>query len=92
MNGLERVQILGTGGWGTAVAILLAKQDRPVSLWGRSPEFLQEMQESGENEKYLPGVPIPEALHFQMRISMWKPFRRNIYERSFRGFLSEEPR
>ncbi len=64
MSGLERVQILGTGGWGTAVAILLAGQDRPVSLWGRSPEFLEEMRSSGENKKYLPGVPIPEALHF----------------------------
>ena len=49
MSGLERVQILGTGGWGTAVAILLAGQNRPVSLWGRSPEFLEEMRSSGES-------------------------------------------
>ncbi len=66
MSGFERVQILGAGGWGTAVAILLAKQNRPVTLWGRSEAFMDGIRKSGENSKYLPGVPIPGTLQFGM--------------------------
>ncbi len=64
MSVLERVQVLGTGGWGTAIAVLLAKREKPVTLWGRSGKFLDEIRKAGENAKYLPGVPLPGSLEF----------------------------
>ncbi|HXY27726.1 MAG TPA: NAD(P)H-dependent glycerol-3-phosphate dehydrogenase, partial [Acidimicrobiales bacterium] len=34
----------------------------PTSLWARSPELAATMRASGENPKYLPGVPLPGSL------------------------------
>lgn len=50
--------IVGAGGWGTALALVLARKGCRVSLWARSPGRCREIQEAGENRKYLPGVPL----------------------------------
>lgn len=54
----ETVQttVLGAGSWGTALAILLAKNGHPVRLWGRDAEQIEQMRETRENSRYLPGV------------------------------------
>ncbi|MBI2899402.1 MAG: NAD(P)-dependent glycerol-3-phosphate dehydrogenase [Planctomycetes bacterium] len=58
------IQILGAGGWGTALAVVLARQGVPVRLWARSPERIEELRGARENRRYLPGVSIPEAVGF----------------------------
>lgn len=62
---MKRLTILGTGGWGTALASLLAAEGRSVTLWGRNAEFVRELSELRENRPYLPGVPIPDAVRFE---------------------------
>ena len=55
--------ILGSGGWGTAIAVLLAQNpDHRVRLWGAHAESARRLREDRENARLLPGVPIPESV------------------------------
>jgi len=64
---MSRVAVAGAGAWGTALAALLARRaeidgDAAVPLWGRDADFIRQMRESGENARYLPGIPLPASL------------------------------
>lgn len=53
-----KVTVLGAGAWGTALAMLLQRGGHSVTIWGHDPAHLEAMR-SGQNERYLPGVPLP---------------------------------
>jgi glycerol-3-phosphate dehydrogenase (NAD(P)+) len=53
------VAVIGAGGWGTALARLLAHKGYAVRLWARRPQFAHELDTLRENRRYLPGVPLP---------------------------------
>lgn len=57
------VTILGAGSWGTALALLIARNGCTVRLWGNDPAHVAAMHDSGENRRYLPGIPFPDHLH-----------------------------
>lgn len=57
-----KIGILGDGGWGTTLAIILAKKKHCVGLWGAFPEYLEFMDRKRENVKFLPGIKIPRAV------------------------------
>lgn len=55
--------VLGSGGWGTAVAVLLAQNpEHRVRLWSAHPERAAHLHEARENAPLLPGVRFPDAL------------------------------
>lgn len=55
--------VLGAGGWGTAVALVLAQNPaHRVRLWSARPEHAASMHANRENTRFLPGVPIPESV------------------------------
>ncbi|HVL38050.1 MAG TPA: NAD(P)H-dependent glycerol-3-phosphate dehydrogenase [Fimbriimonadaceae bacterium] len=54
--------VLGAGSWGTALAILLARNGHRVTLWGRESEELHLTQAARENLRYLPGFALPEEV------------------------------
>jgi len=54
-----RFGVLGAGGWGTALARLLANAGHQTTLWVRDPARVDVIARAGENEKYLPGVRLP---------------------------------
>ncbi len=56
------ISVIGAGGWGTALAILLASSGRPIRLWAYDPEHARDMQTFKENRPFLPGVPLPEQV------------------------------
>lgn len=56
--------VLGAGSWGTAFSRHLVNCGHQVLLWGRNEEFMNKLAEKRENEKYLPGVKIPEEVEF----------------------------
>ena len=58
----RRVAVLGAGSWGTALAMLLQRQGVPTLLWGRDPDAIAAMRESGQNRRYLPDLPLPDGL------------------------------
>ena len=57
-----RVAVLGDGGWGTAIATLLASKGIDVAIWGAFPDYLDEVRRSRENRKFLPGVKLSEKI------------------------------
>ena len=59
---MAKVAVYGAGSWGTALAQVLAFNGNSVTLWGRNKEQMQEIAESRENKKYLPGVSLHPTL------------------------------
>ena len=56
------VAVLGSGSWGTALAIHLGGVGTPVRLWARDPALAQAMRAARENARYLPGLALPDAV------------------------------
>ncbi|MFH1477402.1 MAG: NAD(P)H-dependent glycerol-3-phosphate dehydrogenase [Verrucomicrobiota bacterium] len=61
---MHRIAILGDGGWGTALGLLLIKQGHAVRLWGPFHDYIERLRRERENKLFLPGVPLPESLHW----------------------------
>lgn len=56
------VAVLGAGSWGTALALLIARNGFAVNMWDIDPAHVGRMQDNGENQRYLPGIPFPGNL------------------------------
>jgi glycerol-3-phosphate dehydrogenase (NAD(P)+) len=56
------IAVLGSGSWGTALAVHLARTGHDVRLWARDRGLAQTMTASRENATYLPGIQLPPAL------------------------------
>jgi glycerol-3-phosphate dehydrogenase (NAD(P)+) len=56
------VGVIGSGGWGTALALLMARRGLQVPIWGHDPSHVEAMSSSRQNEKYLPGIELPGAI------------------------------
>lgn len=61
----NKVVILGSGSWGTALAASLSQKGCPLTLWGRDSEVLKGMKEFKENRKYLPDVVLGDAIVYE---------------------------
>ncbi|WP_199425931.1 NAD(P)H-dependent glycerol-3-phosphate dehydrogenase [Thermaerobacillus caldiproteolyticus] len=59
---MEQVAVLGAGSWGTALSMVLADNGHAVRLWGHRPEQIKEINTKRTNEKYLPGIELPELI------------------------------
>ncbi len=55
------VSVIGSGGWGTALALHLNKQGNHVCLWSYLPEESERLKLDRENKEFLPGVPFGGA-------------------------------
>ena len=56
------VTVLGAGSWGTALAVLLARNGARVWLWDRDQAHVENLCRRRCNDRYLPGIPLPDAL------------------------------
>jgi glycerol-3-phosphate dehydrogenase (NAD(P)+) len=61
---MAKIGILGAGGWGTALAMIVRWNGHEASLWARDADLLQRLAVEKRNEKYLPGVVLPDGLQF----------------------------
>lgn len=59
---MKKIAIIGDGGWGTTLAILLAKKGHAVNLWGPFPEYLNILDKKRKNVKFLPSFKIPREV------------------------------
>ena len=57
-----KASVLGSGSWGTALSLLLAKNGVYVCLWGRNNDDIETICRDKENSKYLPGFTLPEEV------------------------------
>ncbi len=65
----QKVAVLGAGSWGTALAILLARNGIDTYLWGHDPARMARLAHEKENANYLPGVSFPDSLHIRENLS-----------------------
>ncbi len=56
--------VVGAGAWGTALAVLLARNGVPTTLWARNANTIADLQAHRINAAYLPGVELPPSLKF----------------------------
>lgn len=56
-----RITVLGSGGWGTALALLLLENGNDVTLWSHTRAHSDRLRQTRENPR-LPGVALPEGL------------------------------
>lgn len=61
--------VIGAGSWGTAIAHLLAPKVSEVRLWARSAELADLIRQHRTNEKYLPGVTLPENVNVTSQLA-----------------------
>jgi glycerol-3-phosphate dehydrogenase (NAD(P)+) len=60
---MSRIVILGSGAWGTAIALSLHRRgDHQITLWAHTPELAGQIVHARENTQFLPGFPIPSAV------------------------------
>lgn len=57
------ITILGAGSWGTALALLIARNGCTARLWTIDPAHAAAMHDSRENQRYLPDISFPADLH-----------------------------
>ncbi|MEI6413794.1 MAG: NAD(P)H-dependent glycerol-3-phosphate dehydrogenase [Pseudomonadota bacterium] len=65
----DAIAVLGAGSWGTALAILLARNGFVTRLWGHLPEAVAALVNERENRVFLPGVFFPTTLQPTARLA-----------------------
>lgn len=58
-----KIAVIGSGGWGTAIAILLSSRGHNVYLWSWIQEETDRLANDRENKEFLPGVKFPETIY-----------------------------
>lgn len=57
------VIVIGAGSWGSALAMVLARNGHPVFLWDCETALIQKLQQEQSNEQYLPGIKLLPLIH-----------------------------
>jgi len=56
------VTVLGAGSWGTALALLAARNGCDTLLWGHNSQHVAALKQTRENSRYLSGFAFPDKL------------------------------
>jgi glycerol-3-phosphate dehydrogenase (NAD(P)+) len=56
------IAVLGAGSWGTALALQLDRSGSRSILWDRDTENLSKIRADRCNQRYLPGIDVPESI------------------------------
>jgi len=69
---INKIIVLGDGGWGTALSILLSKKNFSVTLWSVSSGYAKELDKKRINRKFLPVIKIPKNIKITSDINELK--------------------
>ncbi len=58
-----KIAVIGSGGWGTAIALLLASKGNDVYLWSWQQSETDRLNNDRENKEFLPGVKFPQNIY-----------------------------
>lgn len=87
------VSVLGSGSWGTALAILLSQENQPCLLWGHNKEFIHDISNSRTNTVYLAEIRFPDTLQLTSNIDAAAKASRDIIvavpSHAFRSVLED---
>ncbi len=59
------IAVLGAGSWGTALAVVIARNGYRSFLWGRDAARMKRMAQERTNSLYLSGMPFPDSMHLR---------------------------
>jgi glycerol-3-phosphate dehydrogenase (NAD(P)+) len=59
---MDSIAVIGSGAWGTTLALLSANKGTATTLWEHNPERAAKMQARRENTMFLPGFRFPDRL------------------------------
>jgi len=60
---MSRIAVIGTGSWGTALALVLAKRGgHSIAIWSHTQVVAEAIRQGHENSIYLPGLFIPNGV------------------------------
>ncbi len=62
MSSWSHAAIIGGGGWGTAVASMVAEKNGETIIWCREPEVADAINQRHENAVFLPGIALDRRL------------------------------
>lgn len=94
-NGLElaKISIIGSGSWGTALALVLARNHHKPLLYGRDAAKIAQVRESRQNRPYLPDVKLPAELEVTANLAAAVEFSSifvlAVPSQAFRAVLEE---
>ena len=57
-----KVAVVGSGSWGTALALVASRNGHETLLWARRPEAVERLNALRQNEEYLPGFTFAKPL------------------------------
>jgi len=68
---MRTIAIIGGGSWGTALALALGHSRTPhkLRLWVREPDLAARMQQTRENDLFLPGFTLPEEVNITDKLA-----------------------
>lgn len=61
--------VIGAGSYGTALAITLARNGKPVALWGHNRQHMARLAAERCNHAFLPNVPFPATLRIEIDLA-----------------------
>ena len=89
----KKIGVIGAGSFGTALAMVLAGKGHSVTAWARKKEQIDNIKQTGENSRYLPGVKLPEKIEFTDNLREAAEGRDYLLfavpAQSFRGVLKD---
>ena len=60
---MSRIAIIGSGAWGTGLAIVLGRKDaHQIHLWANEADVVESITKGRVNERFLPGFALPESV------------------------------
>lgn len=68
LGGIMKVGILGTGAYGLALALSFLENTSDITMWTKLENEYEELTTNRENKRVLPGVTIPNEIHFTLNM------------------------
>ncbi|MBQ9034444.1 MAG: NAD(P)-dependent glycerol-3-phosphate dehydrogenase [Alphaproteobacteria bacterium] len=59
---MQNIGVIGTGIWGTALALTATRAGNNVLCWAREPEVVESINYTHVNKLFLPDIPLPDSI------------------------------
>lgn len=66
---MAQIAVLGSGGWGTALAVTANRHGHGVSLWSPFEQEIESIRRHGQHTKLLPGIAVPPSIELTTDLS-----------------------